>query len=628
LLPHKLFVMTRILVTLAACFQVAMLFGQSHNGISDSVFQIQEFKVEASRLSYSCGQKTQDIDSSLLRNFSSSNLSQLLIQVSQLNVLSYGPGMSAISTRGSGATHTAVLWNDINLQDMFNGGVDVSQIPANFIDDIKIQYGGSSSLFGSGSIGGAIHLNNTPVFDGGIKARVISEYGSFSNLYNGFDITYSNKKYYGTVKAFKRDALNDYPYYSNISKTEKGEVNNARRIQSGVVIGNSFQTGAHSLLETNYWYQHNDQQIMLSSDQQTEDSHRASTSWKLYTDNGELHIHAGQNFQRLVYDRTEKYLSTKLDNSAEYNHRLSGNLEFNTGISYIFETGSSQMHVTNPQRNQYATFGSVRYSLPGKVSASASIRGEVIDKTLSPATYSVGAEYALLPYLTGKGNVSRNFRIPTFNDLYWKYGGNPNLKDENGFCSEVGTVLTVKHFKYELTGFSNNVTDWIQWQPHDSLWIPVNIGKVWARGVENVVSYNSHIGPVKTTATGSYSYTLSTKENKDTNVNPDPSYHKQLINVPRHKALATVMFTFKNYSFFYSHNYSGMRYSTVDNSLSSVVHSYQFGNLSLSGRFKVGKLRYSAGFTVNNIWNESYQVVKLYPMPLRNYLINIQLNFN
>ena len=54
----------------------------------------------------------------------------------------------------------------------------------------------------------------------------------------------------------------------------------------------------------------------------------------------------------------------------------------------------------------------------------------------SPFLYSMGIEQKFNNNYTLSFNTSKNFRIPTFNDLYWQPGGNINLKPENSYQFE------------------------------------------------------------------------------------------------------------------------------------------------------------------------------------------------
>ncbi|MDZ7776138.1 MAG: TonB-dependent receptor [Bacteroidales bacterium] len=90
-----------------------------------------------------------------------------------------------------------------------------------------------------------------------------------------------------------------------------------------------------------------------------------------------------------------------------------------------------------------------------------------------------------------KGNVSRNYRLPTLNDLYWQPGGDPELLPERGFTLETGLkYLSQKrngwHGGAEITWFRNDISNWIAWQPDGimSYWTPKNITEVLSQGIE------------------------------------------------------------------------------------------------------------------------------------------------
>ena len=53
-----------------------------------------------------------------------------------------------------------------------------------------------------------------------------------------------------------------------------------------------------------------------------------------------------------------------------------------------------------------------------------SARQQIIGSNLTPFTFSAGAEYIFFKWLSAKGNVSKVYRVPTLNDLYWNPGGN------------------------------------------------------------------------------------------------------------------------------------------------------------------------------------------------------------
>lgn len=612
----------------------ANLWGQT--GITDSVFQIREVTVSSNRMEYfSVGNKIRTMDSSLMGAYTSANLSQVLSSYSQVQVNAYGLGLSNPSLRGTGSGHTAVLWNGFNLQDLLNGGVDCSLIPINFIDDIKVQYGGGSALFGSGAIGGVIHLNNIIDFNKGLTYSLKTGYGSYNNMYGGLNLGYSNANYSGFIKSFYGGAQNDFKFKNT---TEFGSptqtLKNAERKQYGLLAGNAFKLSNQSKLESFFWFQDNHENIPPTmstyenpnQDQQQDKFYRATISCKTWWDNADLTVRSGFSDYFMTFD-TSHFQSIQSSTDAEYNLKINSNHLLNAGIDYTYEKGISTSLTSNAQRNRIALFTSYRFT-DHKWKVALNLRDELINQALTPITFSLGVERSVNSFLQIKGIVSKNYRVPTFNDLYWANGGNPNLKCESGFNQEIGFILSKKIEKinicYEATGFNNKVSNWILWYPGDKgKWYAENVNKVWARGLENDLSLSFPIHKIIIKTSVSYSFTKSTQDKAD--FAGDPALDKQLIYVPLHKGLCTFTIIYKGFTLYYGQSYTGNRFTETDNS--KIVAAYTLGNISISKKILLKNFALTVGLQANNIWNTTYQVMQYYPMPLRNYQINIQINF-
>ena len=631
--------MNRFLLTAIFFLQAVFLQAQLQKSMTDSVYRIREVTVTSNRMAYfSVGNKIKTVDSSLLGSYSSSNLAQVLGAYSQVQINSYGLGLSNPSIRGTGSTHTAVLWNGFNLQDLLNGGVDCALLPINFFDDIKVQYGGCSALYGSGAIGGAIHLNNDLEFDKGFSSAVYTGYGSYNNMFTGLNFNFSKARYAGFVKSFYNSAKNDFPFKNTAEYGSPLQyLKNAERIQYGILAGNGFTTGTNSKLESYFWFQNNDKNIaptMLSynniaRDNQRDKFYRSTVSWKTWGEISDITIRTGFSDYFMTYN-SSNFQSIQSSSEAEYNLKLGKHHLVNAGIDYTYEKGISESLTSSALRNRFALFTSYRFtSNESKWKVAANIRNELINKEFTPTTFSLGFERYINTLISVKGVLSRNYRVPTFDDLYWVTGGNANLKCELGLNEELGIVVNKKldriNLRLETTGFTNKVSNWIQWRPlSNGNWEPENVSKVWARGLENDLSVSFPIHKMLIKATAAYTYTRSTKENED--YAGDPAYLKQLIYVPAHKGMASITMMYKGFTFYYAQSYSGRRYTQTDNSKS--VAQYTTGNISISKKFFIHRQSIDIALQANNIWNTTYQVMEYYPMPLRNYQINIHLNIN
>lgn len=630
--------MNRTLFTALIGLQAVFLNAQSPKGITDTVFQIKEVTVTSNRLAYfSVGNKIKTIDSSLLGSYATTNLAQVLGAYSQVQISSYGLGLSNPSIRGTGSSHTAVLWNGFNLQDLLNGGVDCALLPINFFDDVKVQYGGCSALYGSGAIGGAIHLINNLDFNKGFSSSVTSGYGSFENIYEGLNLGYSNSKYSAFVRGFYNTAKNDFDFrIPSKPDVPYGTMMNAGSKQYGILAGNAYKLGNRSKIESFFWFQDNNKDIAPTVltygsgnyDNQRDKFYRATASWKTWNELSDLTIRSFFSDYYTVWDSLQ-YRSLQLSNQAEYNLRINKNNMLNAGVDYTFEKGFAKSFITSPHRNRISLFSSYRFTgEKSKFQVVANIRDEMIDNVVKPVTFSVGFEYPVYRDVTLKGNVSKNYRVPTFNDLYWYPGGNPDLRNESGFNQELGFVFTPKwdvfSLRYEATAFSNMVTDWILWQPsltNANYWEAENVSKVWARGAENELSVSFPLNEILVKTSVSYTYARSTKEKAD--APKDLTYHKQLINVPEHKGMASLSLRYSGYTFYIAQSFTGLRYASQDNTRS--VDPYTLSNLSLSKVLRFQSHQLNVSFQINNLWNNVYQVILNYPMPLRNFQLNIQL---
>src|SRR3989339_911154 len=92
--------------------------------------------------------------------------------------------------------------------------------------------------------------------------------------------------------------------------------------------------------------------------------------------------------------------------------------------------------------------------------------------------------------LSLSANLSKNYRYPSLNDLYWELWGNPDLLPEVSYSVESGMTWNLlsktKNFfiETEITGYYILMQDMIVWSPSSSssaIWIPENISEVASR---------------------------------------------------------------------------------------------------------------------------------------------------
>ena len=86
----------------------------------------------------------------------------------------------------------------------------------------------------------------------------------------------------------------------------------------------------------------------------------------------------------------------------------------------------------------------------------------------------------------------RAYRIPTFNELYYVGYGNPELRPEDAWLTDLGldfnrTIGSFWTIKAKADGYLNFLTDKIISAPTEedpNIWAPYNIGKVRSAGMD------------------------------------------------------------------------------------------------------------------------------------------------
>ncbi|HNI45359.1 MAG TPA: Plug domain-containing protein, partial [Chitinophagales bacterium] len=191
---------------------------------NDSILQYTLSPVDIVALPHSIFSAEQNLDSNLLKQFKTDNLSVFLQQHSAIYLKNYGAnGLSSVGLRGMAAAQTAVVWNDMPLNSGMNGLCDLSTIPLAATQQVSLQYGTSSLASQSGGIGGAIVLNTRPVFVSQHRWTLQQQIGSFGQYNSSASMEIGSPKAHYTVQLQHQRAQNDYvyrnPYLPNFPRT-------------------------------------------------------------------------------------------------------------------------------------------------------------------------------------------------------------------------------------------------------------------------------------------------------------------------------------------------------------------------------------------------------------------------
>ena len=166
------------------------------------------------------GLKHNSIDSAILKEYSNSSISELLTGHSLIFIKSYGTGgIASPSFRGTGANHTIIDWNGININNPMLGQSDLSIIPSGLIDNINVYYGGASMVLNDGGIGGAINLETRPEWEKRTSITLNSGMGSFGEYTGLMKVRTGDLQFQSVTKAYLMSAENNFRYLDNESSS-------------------------------------------------------------------------------------------------------------------------------------------------------------------------------------------------------------------------------------------------------------------------------------------------------------------------------------------------------------------------------------------------------------------------
>lgn len=605
--------------------------------------ELRPFEVVATRLShYAAGTKVQCVDSAALQRLRFADLGAVLASETPVFVKSYGLGsLATTSFRGGSANHTAILWNGFNIGSPMNGQVDLSLIPMAAAGSVRVQYGGTSALWGSGALGGAIHLNNEPHFGRGLAIDGGAGFGSYGDLRQQARVEWSGKRSISAIALFNAEAQNGFHYsVREATRTVQREQTNARFRQHGLIAEQHIRINERQRLNARLWYQHTAREIPPTRVQPESSAHqddgalRATAEWSRTAEKVNMAARGAYFDERLdwfevagtpaVPSRSRTWIS-----EAEARIRLTARHSMQLGLNNTHATATSDGYPQGTTQNRTALFTAYRYqSRNGRTIGSLSAREELMDGALMPLTASAGMEHDARSWLKLKAQGARVYRVPTFNELYWRPGGDPNLLPENGFTGDAGVVMRTERGAFtartEVTAFSRSITNWIIWLPGPGYWSPRNILHVWSRGVETDSEIAWRQGRSTLKMGVITNHVVSTNQ-KPTSVN-DASVDKQLIYVPMYSGQGRIAVERGRFALRFSAAYTGYRYTSTDNR--EFLAPYWICNAYASHRL-FAKHTWSATVFVNanNLFAADYEIMLNRPMPLRNYQAGISFHF-
>jgi vitamin B12 transporter len=426
------------------------------------------------------------------------DLPTLLRQVTGLEIVQAGgPGtVSSTFIRGAESRHTLVLIDGVPVNNLNFGTAALEHLPLSDIERIEIVRGNVSSLYGSAAVGGVIQIftrqpTNTP------QAAITAQAGS-----RGLADASANgsvRLASGTGLRASAEALRDRGFNATNQAELPGtnpDRDGYRRHSASFAVtqelagGNSIGLHLRDASGTTEYdsqfgpanqpdvSQFAERGVVLDGHFKLGTAVRLAAALTRADDNLDASVSA---FPFFVNSRTDG-AQLGLEWDAASGQRVTAGLEH------------SRQHIASD--TVYAHSARTQDSM--RIGYTATLARHDVQLNLRQDRYSdfgtahtwlAGYGYRLTDAWRASALASTGFTAPTFNDLYYPYGGNPALRPERVHSAELALQYAAHGQDLRATLFDNRYTDLIG---NDAMFNRINIGRARVRGLE--LAYAGRIG--------------------------------------------------------------------------------------------------------------------------------------
>lgn len=550
-------------------------------------------------------------------------------------------GLKSVSVRGASAAQTLVLFDGIRLNSSQHGGADAGLIPATFIENTTVIRGGSSALYGANALSGVIDVElglphtsriqaqtslasfdeyrmsatlstNSSFWRVGGSVEYLSAAGSFPFDTHSFGKTYSINRSNSQIEQTSLFLRAENPVVGNLTVIARIA---SRGVPGGVVQGNVAQ--ARALLTDNdvvALYKLSWQMDAFGSQWLMRVLVGVRHLTQKYTDPDALFAGtAGINSTFITNDLTAA-IETKTANEQWFQHYkieagfidLRGNLlQANVG-SYV-------------RRGTIATMANIGYEFSEKLSANVAARLDILSDVGSAASTQVTLRSPLTEELTVRASLATGFRPPSFNELYYLNYGTASLKPETSLTPAIGVTLAPYNWlECAVDCYSSTTHNYI-------LAIPVSPVLTTAQNIGTTQTYGAELSVRMVFADTSLMAQISSTLQTVTDQTNRPGLHGTVLPyVPPELHTIAVMYKYANVHVGTQWSYTSYRYAQAGAEYTSLLQPFTVGNMWVAVEAQKLHTHATIRFGIENILNETYTVIRAFPMPGRLFRLSIQ----
>lgn len=583
----------------------------------------------------------QSVDSQMIAAIGGNTVAEALRGVSGVFLRSYGGGgaLQSVSIRGMGPDYSLILVDGIRLTTFQIGTVDLGIFSMNDVERIEIASGGNSSAYGADAIGGVVNIITKKPTEG-FSLRGGSEMGSFGMTAFSASGNYGVGNVATRASVRRERSKNDFEFLYNDGREQSVLNRNGSdySLLNTSLTSSISRAGASMQMSVRYDHADRGQPLPMTG---TDQHNRA----RINDDDVMITLHGSmQAASSLLFtvsssyrDYLQRYNDPAIAVSSHYRNyvsQITPQLEWKisehhsllSGIEGISSSIESN-ELYDARRRQLSVFAVSHHVFPTPfdIHLFPSLRYDTYNDNKGNLSPKLGINIGLMdaPILRIRASYGKNYRIPTFNDLYWIVGGNPDLVPERSNNMDAGIVGAFDYYgiyEIELNYFSIQTKNKIVWQPvSPTVWSPKNLSAVSSSGVEIRLAVSLFDKAVRM----QYMHQFTKAVKTSAEFINDGTQNKILPYTPQENSTAVVSATIRNASIAVTHSFVGYRFESQDNDPRFVLSSYMITDVSGSYSIDADPLTIIVKSAIKNLFNTDYIIISGYPTPLRNYSLGL-----
>jgi len=565
------------------------------------------------------------IDRDEIERSQAHSLPQLLRGRAGINLVNQG-GLGKLTTlflRGTESDHTLVLVDGVRIGSSTSGLTALQDIPVDSIDRIEIVRGPRSSLYGSEAIGGVIQIF-TRREKSGTRARVRMGAGrhGLREASAGVDLA-STRGWFGVDGSWQHDdGINacrgtGAPTYAGCGVAvpdpdRDGYRDAALSLRGGIHATDTLTLEANALRSEGRNAYDSNPDFGLADNSETVQQVLVGKLRYAPGSRITLQLTAGRNIDtswNFIGDVFNDRFDSRRDSAG-----LQGDIELRSG--QLLTLGYDWLRDGGSVASPFSSYAAARGNRAGfaqyqgrfgRNDLQAAVRHDDNDQFGSHDTGSVAWGVDATHGLRFTASSGTAFKAPTFNELYYPFYGNPDLRPETSRSIEAGVAQRLSTWHWQLNAYQTTIDDLITYDT--TLFAANNLDSARVRGVELTAGATLEGWDVSAQATFADARNRSAGMNLD-NVLPRRARQSARVDLDR---------AFGGWHVGGSWIAEGGRWDDVANTL----HVGGFATLDLRAQFDVAR-DWAVQSEVRNVFDRAYETAAFYNQPGREFAVSVR----